>query len=59
VFTSAQIKKKQIIAGNEIEMDVFAIVKIDMEKKQIVNKIRKIFLKIGCIKFMDFDLINK
>jgi hypothetical protein len=30
-----------------------------VEKKQIVNKVRKNFLKIGCIKFMDFDLINK
>jgi len=37
LFTSAQIKKKQTIAGNEIEMDVFAIVKIDITKKQIVN----------------------
>jgi len=37
VFTSAQVKKKLPIAGNEIDMDVFAIVKIDMEKKQIVN----------------------
>ena len=37
VYTSAQIKKKQTISGNEIDMDVYAIVKIDMTKKQIVN----------------------
>ncbi|MDX2171870.1 MAG: caspase family protein [Bacteroidota bacterium] len=37
IFTSSQIKKKQNVNGYEMEMDVFAIVRIDMTKKQIVN----------------------
>jgi len=36
IFTSAQIKKKMNIAGTEVEMDVFAIVKIDVASKKIV-----------------------
>ncbi len=36
VFTAGQIKKKQILNGVEIEMDVNAIVKIDLNKKVIV-----------------------
>lgn len=36
IFTSAQIKKKMNISGTEVEMDVFAIVKIDVATKKIV-----------------------
>ncbi len=36
IFTSAQIKKKMNLAGTEVEMDVFAIVKIDVASKKIV-----------------------
>lgn len=37
IFTSAQIKKKMNISGADIEMDVFAIVKIDVASKKIVT----------------------
>jgi len=36
VYTSGQVKKKQNINGNEVELDVSAIVKVDMAKKAVV-----------------------
>ncbi len=36
VYTSGQVTKKQIINGNEVELPVNAIVKVDMQKRTIV-----------------------
>lgn len=64
IFTSAQIKKKMNISGAEIEMDVFAIVKIDVATKKIVNDYAVSYFpynfsikgsKIG-IWYLDFNL---
>ncbi len=37
VFTTSQIKTKKTINGHEIEMPVNAVVKIDLDKKEIAN----------------------
>ena len=37
VFTASQIKKKKVYSGVEVEIPTNAIVRIDMEKKQVVK----------------------
>ncbi len=53
VFTSSNIKKKKNYSGVEVEIPTNAIVKIDMEKKQIVKDYAETYMPY------DFKLKNK
>jgi len=52
VFAAAQIKKKKTYSGVEVEVPTNAIVRIDMEKKQVVNDYAETFFPY------DFKLKN-
>jgi hypothetical protein len=52
VFTAGQIKKKKTYSGVEVEVPTNAIVKIDMEKKQVVKDYAETYFPY------DFKMIN-